>query len=1173
MAAIFAIFSVIIDVVVMTELRLAHGLRFEDLYEPAGLAAIDRAFVTALKESDEGLAGRMLAARADPKSLDAKSESQLILDLAGHLEDFLGHLFGIETELKELQARHSDLAPLFTVKRLFVQRRALKAHREQEAATFDADALRAELTALFGGQFDELTFARHVEHWSANEASYPNELALAAKYAAWATQTEAGKKLHRRGVLFKAPKKIDPMHLVHLETELRHGVPAFKLPDEHLRRREGFALTDIGTDLKGALDQANYCIWCHNQGKDSCSKGMREKDGSFKKSVFGVTLNGCPLDEKISEMHTAKVAGQPIGALAIVAIDNPMAAATGHRICNDCMKACIYQKQDPVDIPQAETRTLKDVLNLPWGFEIYGLLTRWNPLNIRQPVAKPASGRRVLVVGLGPAGYTLSHYLLNQGHTVVAIDGLKIEPLPAALSGVDASGQRVAFQPIRTFAELQENLGSRVMAGFGGVAEYGITVRWDKNFLKVIRLLIERRSTFAMFGGVRFGGTLTLDQVFELGFDHVALALGAGKPTLLDLPNGLARGVRMASDFLMALQLTGAAKADSIANLQLRLPAVVIGGGLTAIDTATEAMAYYPVQVEKFLHRYETLCTEIGEAALRSEWSKAEIEIADDFINHARAIRMERERARAANEKPRLSDLINGWGGVTLAYRRRLIDSPSYTLNHEEVEKALEEGIRFAETLTPSAVDVDQMGHVEAIRLKDAEGKEHVLPARAVLVAAGTKPNTVLAREDAGNFPLDGQYFQAVDEHNTVVKPQRVAKPDEVRVITRFREDGRAISFFGDLHPSFAGNVVKAMGSAKQGWPVVQQALDHLPAPKAVDQSAFLADLNRRLRARVRTVNRLTPTIVEVVVEAPQAAANFQPGEFYRLQNFETLSQRTGDTTLTMEGLALTGAWTDLEQGLVGLIVLEMGGSSDLCAWLKPGEPVILMGPTGAPTETPAGETVLLAGGGLGNAVLFSIGRALRAAGSKVLYFAGYKKLIDRYKVAEIEAAADVVIWTSDEAPGFQPTRPQDKTFVGNIVETMLAYAEGRLGETAIRMQDVDRIIAIGSDGMMAAVARARHGVLQKYLKPRHHAVGSINSPMQCMMKEICAQCLQSHKDPVTGKETFVFSCFNQDQELDAVNFDALRSRLVQNRVQEKLTVAWIRHALKEVAKDQRKTA
>src|SRR3954467_14430106 len=160
----------------MTELRLAHALRFEDLYEPAGLAAIDRHFLAALQAGDEGLAGRLLAARADPSALDQKAESQLILDLAGHVEDFVGTLFGIESELKELQARHNDLAPLFTVKRLFVQRRALKAHREQEAAGFDADALHAALTPLMGGVFDELSFARHVEQWLANEANYPKEL-------------------------------------------------------------------------------------------------------------------------------------------------------------------------------------------------------------------------------------------------------------------------------------------------------------------------------------------------------------------------------------------------------------------------------------------------------------------------------------------------------------------------------------------------------------------------------------------------------------------------------------------------------------------------------------------------------------------------------------------------------------------------------------------------------------------------------------------------------------------------------------------------------------------------------------------------------------------------------------------------------------------------------------
>src|SRR5450759_4754583 len=451
----------------------------------------------------------------------------------------------------------------------------------------------------------ELRFSEKVESWLGVEAENSEALDVAARYAAWATHSAEGKRRHGNGVLFKIPHKIEPEHLVPIETATVDGIASLCFPQARLRQREGFALTDSGTGIEGALDQANYCIWCHNQSKDSCARGIREKSGEFKRNAFGVVMGGCPLEEKISEMNLVEAEGRTIGALAIAAIDNPMCAATGHRICNDCMKACIYQKQEPVDIPQIETRVLKDVLALPWGFEIYGLLTRWNPLNFRRPLPRPATGRKVLIVGLGPAGFTLAHHLINDGHTVVAIDGMKIEPLAAEISGVDPRGARRPFRPIRDVEELREPLGSRVMAGFGGVAEYGITVRWDKNFLKIIRLLLERRAEFKMFGGVRFGGTLTIDSTFSLGFDHIALCAGAGRPTIVPMKNGLAPGVRQASDFLMALQLTGAAKTDSVANLQVRLPVIVIGGGLTAIDTATEALAYYPLQVEKFLARYE----------------------------------------------------------------------------------------------------------------------------------------------------------------------------------------------------------------------------------------------------------------------------------------------------------------------------------------------------------------------------------------------------------------------------------------------------------------------------------------------------------------------------------------------------------------------------------------
>jgi hypothetical protein len=220
------------------------------------------------------------------------------------------------------------------------------------------------------------------------------------------------------------------------------------------------------------------------------------------------------------------------------------------------------------------------------------------------------------------------------------------------------------------------------------------------------------------------------------------------------------------------------------------------------------------------------------------------------------------------------------------------------------------------------------------------------------------------------------------------------------------------------------------------------------------------------------------------------------------------------------------------------------------------------MGPTGNPTEIPTGETALLIGGGLGNAVLFSIGQALRAKGNRVIYFAGYKRVSDRYKEDEIQQAADMIIWCCDEQPGFRPARPQDRAFVGNIIDALLAYGTGKLGPQSIALGDVDRIIAIGSDGMMAAVAQARRNILAGHLKAGHRAIASINSPMQCMMKEICAQCLQMHRDPATGIEKVVFSCFDQDQNLDVVDFGNLRSRLGQNSLQEKQTRLWIDRSL-----------
>ncbi|HEY2728349.1 MAG TPA: FAD-dependent oxidoreductase [Polyangia bacterium] len=1185
-----------------------EGFRYGDLYEPAKLAELDARFRAELGAADAELAKKFEAYRAG-EMLTPPQESELLIAVARPLGTFVARLFRVEKEHQALVDRAAREDVIFRMK-TFISRRAIKKYPETAPPAETAATLRTQVRSLCATAFpeliatgdDELTFATVLAVLLAGEGKsdagkksaapaselLANRIDLFERWAAVHRFEPSGRAAVKGWVSFQVPHNVDHHELVPLRRPDAQLPNVTDGPPEHRRRRDGFALTDARMSAREVANESDYCMYCHEREKDSCSKGMHDKHGALKRNPLGVALAGCPLNEKIGEMHVLRKGGDSIAALAVVVIDNPMVPGTGHRICNDCMKGCIFQKQEPVNIPQAETGVLTDVLCLPWGFEIYGLLTRWNPLNRARPFALPYRGRNVLVVGLGPAGYTLCQHLLNDGFGVVGVDGLKIEPLRADLLGADAWPPRA----VKSWGELSVPLDERPLAGFGGVAEYGITVRWDKNFLTALYLTLARRATFRVYGGVRFGGTLDVEGAFALGFDHVALAAGAGKPTIIDVKNNLIRGVRKASDFLMALQLTGGFKRDSLANLQVRLPALVIGGGLTGIDTTTEAAAYYPVQVEKFLARWEALVADNGgdEAAAFKVYDAEEAGVAREFLAHGGAVRAERARAAAAGEAPDFATLVNAWGGVSLVYRRALKDSPAYRLNHEEITKFHEEGVRFIEKLSPVACIPDETGALAAVEFERHEpvgddgnvswkkvGDNVRLPARSLFVAAGTQPNITYEHERPGTFQVEPRTksfrpFVAVRSESGHLQ-LRLPHEGEVGFFTSYLREGRTVSFYGDNHPVYAGSVVRAMASAKDGAPHVAELFagelraqqdagaKGQPARDAA-WAAFTAKLDDELRATVVRVDRLTPTIVDVIVRAPAAARRFEPGQFFRLQDFEAHAAAVRGSRLAMEGLALTGAWVDKEKGLLSLIVLEMGGSSRQCATLAPGEPVVVMGPTGAPTEIPSGQAVVLCGGGLGNAVLFSIAKALREHGNKVLYFAAYRRREDIYKVEEIEAGTDQVIWSVDGGPLPAVSRPQDRAFEGNVVQAMLAFAKGELGEAKVPLPSCSRIIAIGSDRMMAAVKEARHGILAPHFKPGHVAIASINSPMQCMMKEICAQCLQKHVDPTSGKETIIFSCSNQDQLQDFVDWKNLAARLRQNTVQEKLTDAWVRSLL-----------
>ncbi|MGC2234647.1 MAG: FAD-dependent oxidoreductase, partial [Pyrinomonadaceae bacterium] len=860
------------------------GFKYSDLYDANKLKELAEKFYDDVKEKNP-LLSEALTKYIESHGIgyEKRVESNILTDAAPYLSEFVAGMFGVNREREQLQREITEQDPIWKYK-FFVQRRAIKKFTEEKLAAFNETELAEALKELKFAAFDEAliydeelavsyitnklveaedaltknqemtaeiretlnrvvkaydklkdkTFGKVFERFIVEMDGAGEILQIKAVLQIleiWSAMQFFGRK--KKWYSFKVPHALDYQNLVHLIHPEPKIYNIMRGRDTDMRRRDGFKLTDDRGTMRDSLYEVDYCLICHERDKDSCSTGLREKDGAPKRNPLGIKTEGCPLDEKISEMHLMKRQGDSIASLALVTIDNPMCAGTGHRICNDCMKGCIFQKQEPVNIPLAETQTLTDVLNLPYGFEIYNLLTRWNPLNAKRPFALPYNGKNILVVGLGPAGYTLAHYLLNEGFGVIGVDGLKIEPLPDEWTGKNG---KITPKPIKNIEEITDELDERILSGFGGVSEYGITVRWDKNFLTMMQLILSRRKRFRVYGGVRFGGTLTIEDAWNFGFDHIAIATGAGRPTIVPMKNNLIRGIRQASDFLMALQLTGAFKKDTLTNLQVRLPAIVIGGGLTGIDTATELFAYYPVQVEKMLANFEDVAADIGEEAVWAAFDEEEKKVFGEFLVHGKAIREERARAENSGEMPNFVPLVQSWGGVSLVYRKRLQDSPAYRLNHEEVQKALEEGINFVELMSPTEAVPDEYGAIKALifekQIYDGEtgkfsnaGEFEKFSARTVCVAAGTSPNVIYEKEKPGTFQLDEwrQFFQPfkLEKNGDGKFHAAEAAKGEDAFFTSYEENGKFISYYGDNHPKYAGNVVKAMASAKHGYPKV----------------------------------------------------------------------------------------------------------------------------------------------------------------------------------------------------------------------------------------------------------------------------------------------------------------------------------------------------------------
>ena len=234
-----------------------------------------------------------------------------------------------------------------------------------------------------------------------------------------------------------------------------------------------------------------------------------------------------------------------------------------------------------------------------------------------------------------------------------------------------------------------------------------------------------------------------------------------------------------------------------------------------------------------------------------------------------------------------------------------------------------------------------------------------------------------------------------------------------------------------------------------------------------------------------------------------------------------------------------------------------------LARMLRPGDPLVLMGPNGIPSEDDLakGKTVMIIAQMWGVAVMLTLGKALRAAGKQVLLFSLSPNGNMIFHRDELEQSADQIVWCTQAEPAVEPRRPVDSAVVNADVIAMLKdyAADGR----GIALKDVDSVMVMGATGVLRAMQQLARDDKESLFGPHTEVLGAVGSPMQCMLKGVCGQCLQWQVDPDTGERTrAVFSCAMQDQPLTWIDLDNMTDRLMQNRLADAMSGLWVDHVL-----------
>ena len=301
-----------------------------------------------------------------------------------------------------------------------------------------------------------------------------------------------------------------------LKPKERLAIPRQKMPEQlSTERCRNFEEVNLGLDVDPAVQEALRCLSCKNP----------------------VCVDGCPVGVKVKEFIELVHQGDYLAAAAKVREDNVLPAITG-RVCpqeDQCEGTCVLaKKKDSLAIGNLE-RFVAD-----WEIKTG---------QIGLPEIAPATGKRVAIVGSGPAGLSAAGDLIQKGHGV------------------------------RVFEALHE---------IGGVLVYGIPeFRLPKD---IVRREVDnmRKMGVEFETDVVIGKTVTVDELLgEEGYDAVFVATGAGLPYFLNVPGEHLNGVYSANEFLTRVNLMKAYRFPEYDQPTYDCAGknvAVFGGGNTALD-------------------------------------------------------------------------------------------------------------------------------------------------------------------------------------------------------------------------------------------------------------------------------------------------------------------------------------------------------------------------------------------------------------------------------------------------------------------------------------------------------------------------------------------------------------------------------------------------------------